>query len=142
VAFCSALHGWLFTLPSMAEVYAEHSLDDSLGSITSEEFASKLWGDWWHDSSAQRFVDDPSKCEGVPPQHRSFVTYCLEPLYKIYSVCLGESEQEIAQVLKPLGVHLTKAQLRSSARPLLRMALSKFLETASCGFVDMVVKFV
>jgi len=141
VAFASAIHGWLFTLSSMTEVYAEHSANDSLGKISSQEFSQQLWGDWWYDASAKRFVDDPSKCR-ERPNGRSFVTFCLEPLYKIYSTCLGESEDDVASTLKPLGVHLTKAQLRSSARPLLRMALSKFLETASCGFVDMVVKHV
>ena len=141
VAFSSAIHGWLFTCKSMTEVYAEHSANDSLGNISSQEFSQKLWGDWWYDASSKKFVDDLSKCQ-QRPSGRSFVTYCLEPLYKIYSTCMGESEETVASTLKPLGVHLTKAQLRSSARPLLRMALSRFLETASCGFVDMVVAHV
>jgi len=139
VAFSSAIHGWLFTLKSMAEVYIEHSLDDSLGNLTSAQFSHRLWGDWWYDSAAKEFVDDPTKCS-QRQDNRSFVTFCLEPIYKIYSACLGESEEDLATTLKPLGVHLTKAQLRSSTRPLLRMVLSKFLETASCGFVDMVVR--
>ena len=138
VAFSSAVHGWLFTPQSMAEVYLEHSLDESLGRLTKADFSEKLWGDWWYDSSLKKFVDEPTSGRS----HRSFVTFCLEPLYKIYAACLGESEADVAATLKPLGVHLTKAQLRSSARPLLRMALSRFLETASCGFVDMVVKHV
>mmetsp|Transcript_23789 Transcript_23789/g.56006 ORF Transcript_23789/g.56006 Transcript_23789/m.56006 type:complete len:1115 (+) Transcript_23789:129-3473(+) len=140
VAFSSALHGWLFTLQSMAEVYLEHSRDESLGSnVTPAQFAKRLWGDWWFDDESRTFVDDPSQSSS---QQRSFVTFCLEPIYKIYAACLGESEKDVEATLKPLGVHLTKTQLRSSARPLLRIALSRFLETASCGFVDMVVKHV
>eukprot|EP00536_Pseudo-nitzschia_multiseries_P003556 jgi/Psemu1/323067/estExt_fgenesh1_pg.C_560008 len=140
VAFSSAVHGWLVTLPSLAEVYLEHSRDGSLGSngTTPAQFAKRLWGDWWFDAESGRFADEPSSSL----QQRSFVAFFLEPIYKIYAACLGESEEDIAATLKPLGVHLTKAQLRSSARPLLRIAMSRFLETASCGFVDMVVKHV
>jgi hypothetical protein len=39
-------------------------------------------------------------------------------------------------------VFLTKEQLRSSARPMLRAALSKFLQTATRGFVDRIVKHI
>ena len=141
VSFSSALHGWLFTLKSMTEVYAEHSHDEKLGNLSAGQFANRLWGDWWYDPSSKQFFDDPSKCS-QRQDNRSFVTFCLEPLYKIYAACVGESEEDLSATLKPLGVHLTKAQLRSSARPLLRMAMSRFMETASCGFVDMVVQHV
>jgi U5 small nuclear ribonucleoprotein component len=141
VAFSSALHGWCFTLQSWTQLYVEHSVDESLGkNISTDQFASKLWGDFWFNPVSKKFETDPSE---IPQRvERSFVTFCLDPLYKIYTACLGESENSVKATLKSLGVHLTKEQLRASAKPLLRMALSKFMETANAGFVDMVVKHV
>lgn len=140
VAFSSAIHGWFFTLQSWTQVYVEHSRNESLGNLTTTQFASKLWGDHWFDPDDKIFKTDPGDVS--QRVERSFVTFCLEPLYKIYAACLGEAEGTVKKTLKELGVHLTQEQLRSSTKPLLRMALSRFMETANCGFVDMVVKHV
>ena len=144
VAFGSALHGWFFTLPSFAQVYAEHDFDTpnkKKGTATVEQFQQRLWGDWYWDAETQIFHSSPTDCTS-PRVERSFVTFCLEPLYKIYTACLGEQEDDVNKLLRSLGVLLKKDQLRSSARPLLRTALSKFMETATCGLVDMMVKHV
>jgi 116 kDa U5 small nuclear ribonucleoprotein component len=142
VAFCSAIHGWFFTLSSWTQVYVEHSRNESLGNLTAQQFASKLWGDHWFDPDDKVFKTDPSDIISSHRVERSFVTLVLDPLYKIYAACLGEKESVVKATLKSLGVHLTQEQLRSSTKPLLRMALSRFMETANCGFVDMVVKHV
>ena len=140
VAFGSALHGWFFTLESMAKVYAEQH-DDDVG-CTLEQFTNRLWGDWYWDPETKQFHTSPNDCVSPRTVERSFVTFCLEPIYKIYSTCLGESEKDTTKALRSLGVLLKKDQLRSSARPLLRAALSKFMETASCGLVDMMARHV
>ena len=137
VAFSSAQHGWLFTLSSFAQVYAEHN-DDILGNLTAEDFSKRLWGDWYWDPETHKFSrTTPSR--GV---ERTFVSFCLEPIFKIYTACLGEQEEDANKLLRSLGVLLKREQLRSSARPLLRAAMSKFMETATCGFVEMIAKHV
>ena len=134
VCFSSAQHGWLFTLDSFAQVYAEHN-DDVLGNLTAEEFAKRLWGDWYWDIETHKFSKSSrSRAD------RTFVTFCLEPIYKIYTACLGEQEEDANKLLRSLGVLLKREQLRASARPLLRAAMSKFMETATCGFAEMIVK--
>jgi U5 small nuclear ribonucleoprotein component len=137
VAFSSAQHGWLFTLSSFAQVYAEQH-DDTLGNLTSQQFSKRLWGDWYWDPSTQKFHTSPKDC--ATRVERTFVSFCLEPLYKIYAACLGEQENDVNKLLRSLGVLLKREQLRSSARPLLRAALAKFMDTATSGFVDMVVQ--
>jgi U5 small nuclear ribonucleoprotein component len=142
VAFSSAQHGWLFTLESYAQIYLDHGNDNGLGTnLSVEDFAKRLWGDSYLDPSTGTFHRSARDCtsSGVD---RTFVSYVLEPLYKIYSACLGEREPDVNKLLRSLGVLLSKDQLRASARPLLRSALAKFLQTASCGFVDMIVKHV
>ena len=142
VAFASAQHGWLFTLPSFAQVYVDHRADDKHGlgqDLSVDGFAKRLWGDCYLDPETRTFQRSPGDCSQRGVQ-RTFVTFLLEPLYKIYTACLGEREADVNKLLRSLGVLLKKDELRASARPLLRSALSKFMETASCGFVDMVVQ--
>ena len=140
VAFSSAQHGWLFTLASFAQVYLEHN-DDVLGNLTVEQFSKLLWGDWYWDPDSQKFHKSPKECSTMRVD-RTFVSFCLDPIYKIYAACLGEQEKDANRLLRSLGVLLKKEQLRASARPLLRAAMSKFLETATHGLVDMIVKHV
>ena len=137
VAFSSAQHGWLFTLPSFAQVYLDHGNEHGLGdNLSVEEFAKRLWGDCYLDPSTRRFHRSSRECS--TSVDRTFVTYVLQPLYKIYAACLGERETNVNKVLRSVGVLLNKDELRASGRPLLRSALSRFLQTASCGFVDMI----
>ncbi|GAX10690.1 116 kDa U5 small nuclear ribonucleoprotein component [Fistulifera solaris] len=140
VAFASAVHGWMFTLHSFAQVYLEHqSNDDGLGqNLSIDDFALRLWGDAYLDPETGRFQRSPR--DSSTKVERTFVTFVLEPIYKIYSACLGEREADVNALLRSLGVLLKKDQLRASARPLLRAALSQFLQTAQHGFVDMVVQ--
>eukprot|EP00538_Stauroneis_constricta_P000158 CAMPEP_0119551688 /NCGR_PEP_ID=MMETSP1352-20130426/4873_1 /TAXON_ID=265584 /ORGANISM="Stauroneis constricta, Strain CCMP1120" /LENGTH=1046 /DNA_ID=CAMNT_0007597789 /DNA_START=65 /DNA_END=3205 /DNA_ORIENTATION=+ len=144
VAFSSAQHGWLFTLESFAQIYVDHQTDDlvSLGNnLPVDELGKRLWGDCYMDPVKRTFHDSPRRCS-VKGVERTFVAFILEPLYKIYTTCLGEQESDVNKVLRGLGILLKREQLRTSSRPLLRTALSKFFETASCGYVDMLVKHI
>jgi U5 small nuclear ribonucleoprotein component len=140
VCFSSALHGWMFTLESFAQVYADHH-DDTVGNLTTAQLAQRLWGDWYWDPATRKFHDSPKDCT-TRVTDRTFCSFILEPMYKIYSACLGEAEDDVNTLLRGLGVLLKREQLRASSRPLLRAALSKFLETAAGGWVDMVARHV
>jgi U5 small nuclear ribonucleoprotein component len=145
VAFCSATHGWLFTLQSFAQVYMDTLSNHGLGeNLSVDDFAKRLWGDSFLDPATRTFQTSPRDCSvqqdnGMPVQ-RTFCQFVLEPLYKIYTACLGEREAQVNPMLRSVGVLLSKEELRASARPLLRTALSRFLGKATCGFVDMIVK--
>ena len=143
VAFSSAQHGWLFTLESFAQVYLDHNSEkDGLGhNLSVPDFAQRLWGDSYLDPETRTFHRSPRDCS-TPHVPRTFVRYVLEPLYKIYAACLGEREPEVNKLLRSVGVLLSKVQLRSSARPLLRAALSQFFQTSRHGMVDMLVRHV
>jgi U5 small nuclear ribonucleoprotein component len=137
VVFSSAIHGWSFTLQSWAQTYLEHN-ENGLGpNVTIDQFASKLWGDQWFDPSSKTFVTDPQSTQAG----RSFVRYVLEPIYKIYTTCLGESQRDVVLTMKSLGVILNQEEIKSfSTRPLVRTTMSKFMELANSGFVDSIVQ--
>lgn len=146
VAFSSSQHGWLFTLSSFASVYLDHADDEKgLGeNLSVDDLAVRLWGDTYLDPNTRTFHKSARSCPSAVKSgitvERTFLTFILEPLYKIYAACLGEREPDVNKLLRSVGVLLSKEQLRASARPLLRAALAKFLQTAQPGFVDMVVK--
>ena len=67
---------------------------------------------------------------------RSFVTFILEPLYKIFSHVLGEETEQIQQTLEQLGLRLKPRYFKMDTKVLLRVALSSFFGEVN-GFVDM-----
>lgn len=146
VAFCSAAHGWMFTLESFASVYLEH-FDTLTGNantnqaLTVPDLALRLWGDAYLDPTTKMFHTSPRDCTS-PGVERTFCTLVLEPLYKIYTACLGESPTDVNRLLRSVGVLLSKDELRQNARALLRTAMSRFLASARAGFCDMVVQHV
>ena len=167
VAFASGTHGWCFTLESFASQYLDH-LDDVGGdddnedeeneetvngirvaggtsgglgrNLSPETFAARLWGDCYLDPATRTFQKKASKCDNsAGTVKRTFVAFIMEPLYKMYTACLGEEEADAEKTLRSVGVLLSRDQLRSSARPLLRAAFRRFFGP-STGFVDMVVR--
>eukprot|EP00978_Attheya_sp_CCMP212_P007018 scaffold16416_cov52-Attheya_sp.AAC.5 len=141
VVFASALHGWSFTLNSMAEMYVDHCWDDQVGlghNLSSPELAKRLWGDCFLCEESGTFHRRARDCAN-PSTKRTFCQFILGPIYKIYSAALGESEDDAAKTLRSVGVLLSKEQLRSSARPLMRAAFKRFFGN-STGFVDMLVQ--
>ena len=50
VAFSSAQHRWSFTLKSFAKIYC-----DKHAGMNYEDFAKRLWGDWYFDEEKRVF---------------------------------------------------------------------------------------
>ena len=150
VAFASAQHGWIFTLESFAQVYLEHY--DHLGeNLSAHDLAQRLWGDAYMDPQEGTFHRAAHQCPSMADAgdnmeplmiNRTFVALILEPLYKIYSACLAEREPDVRELLRTVGVFLSRDELRASARPLLRSALQNFLASAHGGLVDALVRHV
>ena len=70
---------------------------------------------------------------------RTFCAFILEPLYKLYGLCLGEKEKDLNKELRSLGIFLSKDQLRSDVHVLLNIVMKKFYGDCR-SFVDMIVK--
>ena len=139
VVFASSVHGWSFTLSQLSNLYSDfYDYGDETGlgpnHFSINEFTHTLWGDTYFDPETRRFHKN-LKSSGLK---RTFIEFALEPIYKIYASCLGESEEKVDEMLKSVGVYLTKSQLQSSARVLTRAAFKRFFGDAG-GFVDTVM---
>lgn len=134
VIFASAEHGWSFSLQSFAQRYCEHYY---AAKVDHRAFATRLWGDLFFNPTTRKFDRAPPG-DGTPV---SFVQFCLEPVYKLYSQILGEDAPILTRTLQELGIKLRKSELHLDPKPLLRRVMSAFLG-APTGFVDMVVTHV
>ena len=100
--------------------------------MSADDFAKRLWGDIYFSDRTRRFTKQPTESGGK----RTFVTFVLEPLYKLYAHVLGSEGEALRQTLEGLGIYLKPAQLKLNTRPLLRLVLQQFFGDAS-GFVSM-----
>ena len=133
VCFSSGQHRWSFTLSSFAHKYCEKH-----PGISREDFAKRLWGDWYFNESTGSF----SKTKPHGSAMRTFVQFVLEPVYKIYSLIIGENPEEIVSSLKKqLGIVLKMKEASMDPKPLLSLTFSKFFGYPR-GFVDMIVNYV
>ena len=132
VAFASSMMEWVFTLPSFANMYAE-----TYAKVDASEFGRRLWGDIFFNPRSRKFTRKAVE-EGAK---RSFVTFVLEPIYKLYSHTISQSPEELEGTLEQLGIKLKPSQLRADARVLLKLVCAQFFGPAG-GFVDMVVQHI
>ena len=104
-------------------------------SLTKVEFIKRLWGNTFYNPQTHTFTKKPTSSTSK----RTFCTFILEPLYKLYGVCISTTEKELNKELRSLGIFLNKDQLRSDVHVLLNIVMRKFFGDCR-SFVDMVVK--
>ncbi|KAH0591285.1 hypothetical protein H2248_001374 [Termitomyces sp. 'cryptogamus'] len=130
VAFASTDMNWCFTLHSFAKMYA-----DTYGKLDVKSFAARLWGDIYFNSETRKFTRKPAD-----PEHtRTFVTFIMEPLYKLYSHVLSQETEDLRATLKGLGIQLKPVMYKMDVRPLLKVILDQFFGPAT-GLIDVIVE--
>ena len=134
VCFASGVHMWSFTLQSVARLYLKKN-----PKIDSNAFAKRLWGDLYYNEKTRKF----SKKKSSSSSSRTFVQFCLEPVYKLYAQVLGEESVLLSATLKRLDIKLTAKELHLDPKPLLRLVMRKFFDSQRVsGFTDMIVRHV
>mmetsp|Transcript_12773 Transcript_12773/g.25910 ORF Transcript_12773/g.25910 Transcript_12773/m.25910 type:complete len:895 (-) Transcript_12773:1417-4101(-) len=139
VCFASARHGWLFSLEQFASIYIAKN---SKVNFTSGDLSKRLWGEWFFDAARHIFVTSrPKPEEHIDPPERSFVEFILEPLYKLYSVTMGNEPDVLLAKLESLRIadHFEQEDLKLDVRPLLKLVLSSFFGHSSGGLASMLV---
>ncbi|KAK4454806.1 Pre-mRNA-splicing factor cwf10 [Podospora aff. communis PSN243] len=132
VLFACTSMGWCFTLQSFAKMYS-----DGFGGVNTEEFAKRLWGDVYFNPRKRNFTRKPFE-EGAK---RSFVSFIMEPIYKLFSHTISESPEELKETLRKLGISLKPSQYKTDPKVLLKSVCEQFFGP-STGFVDMVCQHI
>lgn len=100
-----------------------------------KSFAARLWGDIYFNSETRKFTRKPAD-----PEHtRTFVTFIMEPLYKLYSHVLSQETEDLKETLRGLGIQLKPIIYKMDVRPLLKVILDQFFGPAT-GLVDVIVE--
>lgn len=131
VIFASALGGYAFSLQSFAR-------SKYPGVKDTEALARRLWGDCFYSESTRKFTSEPQE-SGTK---RTFVTFILEPLYKVYTQSLSAVDSTNLQLF--INEHLktgskldAKELFKTNPRPLLKEVLTKFFNDSPIqGLVD------
>lgn len=129
-AFSSAAHGWSFTLPSFAALYADVAGE----ALDTGAFAARLWGDSYFNGASRKF----SRAAPTPGAPRSFVQFVLEPLYKLIAHALAEDAASLAGALESVGVSLPRAAYAADVKPLIA-AVTRAVLGGPAGLVDAIL---
>lgn len=167
VCFASSAQQWCFSLESFAKMYARNVMAaqspvgpsgvadgnaESPPEVTPpfdyHKFATKLWGDFIWDEENHRIIakDRKDKATGeviAPPPGavRTFISFILDPLYKLEAQVLGESQEDLRRLCGRLNIPITQSELQQDIRPLLRTVMSRFFGDCS-AFSEMCVRHV
>ena len=127
VCFAAGQHGWSFSLLSFATKYCA-----KYPTLNPTTLAKRLWGDWYFNPDSRTFT----RAKVSSSSSRSFVQFILEPIYKIYSVIIGEGPKELSSFLRKIEVKVSTSELHLDAKPLLKTILSRYFGAPS-GLVSM-----
>jgi U5 small nuclear ribonucleoprotein component len=135
VCFASAQHGWSFTLDSFAQLYVNRHKSCPFFAV---DLGKRLWGDWYLNQQNHSLTKSKPK-EGSSA--RTFVSFILEPLYKIYAQVIGETPEDLMVLFRQLGIRIKGSEFHLDPRPLLALSLRRFFGPPQ-GFVSMVTKHI
>jgi len=121
IVFASGLYGIVFTVQSMAEMYAR-----LYGStFEASEFAKKLWGDLYFNQTTRKFTTQPS-------EKRSFVEFILEPLYKLVGYTISEEKEQLEKFLASVGIYFKKHLYTVNSKTFLKIVSRSFFGKGEC----------
>lgn len=130
VIFASSSLQFNFTLQSFTKLYLEKN---EIISIDPTEFARRLWGDIYYDDQRNTFTKISKNFS------RSFISFVLEPLYKIFTYTITSDEKLPKLLWNNFGITLQKDLYKQDAQILLKDVFARVFG-GSEGFVDAVEK--
>ncbi len=131
VAFGSGLHGWAFTLRQFAVRYAKKF------GVDRSKMLERLWGDNFFNPKTKKWTKNGTDADGQPLE-RAFNMFVLDPIYKIFAATMNEKRDEVKSLLQKLEVKLTPEEWELNGKPLLKVAMRKFLPAAE-ALMEMVI---
>jgi elongation factor 2 len=115
VSFSAGLHGWAFTLPQFARMYAKKF------GVSLEKMTERLWGENY-------FVPAEKKwCAESDPANRAFNMFVLDPIGKIIACCMNDQMDKLGKMLTALNITLKKEDLELRGKPLMKRTMQAWL---------------
>ena len=140
VIFGAAKENWFFSLESFASLYQTSGKPVI---TTPGRLARRLWGNWRYNASSntiKRDVQNGMTIDGDDPF--TFVSFILEPIYKVYATILSKDTSEVSDILH-IAPPLTPAEQSMKMQELFPLCLHRIfhpprtgLRTHHCGAVS------
>lgn len=131
VLFSSGEHGWCFSIKSFGKKYCS-------GSLAEKSFVRNLWGDMSYSKVTKKFVKTEDRANLSTELESPFIHFILEPIYKLYSLVVGEEPKALIKALSEINIHLTLVEAKKNVKTLLKIVFPRFFEKNFC-FVDMLI---
>merc|ERR1711970_1716041 len=116
VGFGSGLHGWAFTLLQFAKIYAKKF------KIEEPKLMKRFWGDKYYNATEKKW-----NSEGGAGYVRGFNQFVLDPIYKVFNVCMKQTKEDAHALAEKLGVKLTTEEKDLTEKPLMKVFMRKWL---------------
>jgi elongation factor 2 len=99
VGFSAGLHGWAFTLPQFARMYAKKF------GVAEEKMCERLWGDNYFSPETKKWTKTGD------PDDRAFNKFILDPIGKIVQATMNDQRDKLTVMLEKLNIKLKKEDL-------------------------------
>lgn len=137
VAFGSAYHGWTFTIPQFARMYAKKF------NLPVKTLIEKLWGDHYFDTETNKWYTSPYVEGRKEPLKRAFCSYIMDPIIKLSKALHDNDEKTYMDLFKKLDIKFTADELITKGKPctgreLMRKGFQKWIMAAD-ALLEMIV---
>lgn len=105
--------------------------------MDASSFSRILWGNYYFNKASKKVSKKPE----AGAEERTFVSFILNPLYKILGYSVSYEKETLEPILKNLGVYLKKEHWKLDTKSLLKIVCLLFFGD-SRTFVDMVVNHI
>jgi len=134
VAFGSAYHGWAFTIPQFARMYAK------MWQCSEKTLIEKFWGENYYDPETKRWYDTPIIEGKSTPLRRGFCIFVMDPIIKLSRALHDNDEKAYTKIMETLGLKLTTDEKKLTGRELMRAGFQKWIMAAD-ALLEMIVEY-
>ena len=115
VSFSAGLHGWAFTLPQFARMYAKKF------GVSVEKMQERLWGENYFVAEEKKWTSESG------PENRAFNRFILDPIGKIVQATMNDQRDKLDKMLTALNIKLKKEDLELNGKALLKRTMQAWL---------------
>jgi len=129
VCFSSTTFNTCFTLYSFAELYVQ----TRQLTVHPAELSKRLWGDVFYDPETRKF--------SKKGKDRSFIKFILEPIYKLVSITITKTPEDLSLSLAKLNItDISKKSLQLDSQILLKIIFKRFFGKPLQAFTSLLNK--
>jgi len=115
VCFSAGLHGWAFTLPQFAKMYAKKF------GVDLDKMSERLWGENYFNPAEKKWTKTGDT------SFRAFNMFILDPIGKIVQATMNDQQDKLQKMLSALNIKMKKEDLELQGKQLLKRTMQNWL---------------